>query len=90
MLGGGNLSFPSHSRQTISSFDLAGFTLPSLSSLAMVGNTASVEDVNIDLYKGILSTVLENPLTLHHLILFGGCPGVIKSPFAKRQKTNAN
>lgn len=49
MLKGGNLtSFPSHSGQTISAFDLAGFASPSLSSLAMVGNAASVGDVNID------------------------------------------
>lgn len=49
MLGGGNLtSFLSHSGQTICAFDLAGFASPSLSSLAMVGNAASVGDVNIE------------------------------------------
>lgn len=50
----------------------------------MTDKNGSEEDVDIDLYEGILTTVLENPHMLHHLILFGGWPGVIKTPFAKR------
>lgn len=58
------------------------FLLPS--SFATVDNVASAEDDNIDLYEGILSTVLENPLILHQLILFRGCPGGIKSSFCQK------
>lgn len=44
------------------------------------------DNSDIDLYGGISTTVLENPLLLHHLILFG----VIKPPLAKRQNRNVN
>lgn len=83
------LSTPS--RQTIflslscrSCFSLAELAFLLLSSFATVDNVASAEDDNIDLYEGILSTVLENPLILHQLILFRGCPGGIKSSFCQK------
>lgn len=58
--------------------------LQDLLFLATGDRNCSEEDVDIDLYKGILTTVLEHPLILHCLTLFRGWPGITKSPFTKR------